>query len=181
MPVYVGLLRAVNVGGRNPVKMGELSALLSRMGFEEVQTLLQSGNVVFRCEERDPRGLERDLEGKMARDLRVHTDFFLRTAQEWRSVVAGNPFVQEAETDPGRLQVLALKEAPPPEAWKSLDAAIQGRERARGAGRTAYIFYPDGTGRSRLTPAIIEKILGTRGTSRNWNTVTKLSSLASSL
>jgi uncharacterized protein (DUF1697 family) len=181
MPVCIGLLRAVNVGGANPLGMESLRTLLSRMGFDEVRTLLQSGNIVFRSEARVDGDLEGRLEERIATDLGVRTDFFLRTADEWGSVVSLNPFVREAKTDPGRLLVTALKNAPSEEAWKRLNAAIKDRERVRGVGRHAYIVYPDGTGRSRLTPAVIEKNLETRGTSRNWNTVTKLLATASGL
>jgi uncharacterized protein (DUF1697 family) len=179
MPVYVGLLRGVNLGGSTQVRMEDLRALLSRVGFEGVQSLLQSGNVVFRSDERDSDRLEKWLEERAAKDLQLRTDFFLRTADEWSSIISGNPFAREAEADPSHLVVTLLKVAPPKDAWGRLDAAIQGRERVRGGGRHAYIVYPDGIGRSRLTAALIEKNLGTRGTSRNWNTVTKLALVAS--
>lgn len=180
MPVYIGLLRAVNVAGANPVSMDALRTVLSRMGFEGVQSLLQSGNVVFRSSARDEGKLERRLELRVARDLGLRTDFFLRTAEEWDSVISENPFPREAEDDPGHLIVTALKDPPPKAAWTALDGAIHGREYVRGVGRHAYIVYPDGVGRSRLTAALIEKHLGTRGTNRNWNTVRKLGILASS-
>lgn len=179
MPVYVGFLRAVNVGGQAPVPMDALRAFLSHMGFEDVRSLLQSGNVAFRSDERDSRKLERELEERAAEDLGLRTDFFVRTANEWNEVVRANPFPQEAESAPNHLLVTVLKEAPPPVRWRALESAISGRERVQGAGRQAYIVYPDGIGRSRLTPALIEKHLATRGTSRNWNTVTKLAAIAS--
>ena len=169
------------MGGANPVGMEPLRALLSRMGFEDVHSFLQSGNVVFRSDERNGLALEKRLEERVAQDLGVRTDIFVRTADGWASLISGNPFVREAAADPGHLLVTVLKDAPPREAWTRLEAAIQGRERVRGLGRQAYIVYPDGVGRSRLTPAVIEKHLGTRGSSRNWNTVTKLAALASSL
>ncbi|MGD0587536.1 MAG: DUF1697 domain-containing protein [Thermoplasmata archaeon] len=174
MTVYVGLLRAVNLGGSTQVSMDALRTLLAQMGLEGVRTLLQSGNVVFRSHARDPAVLERQLQDRVARDLKVRTDFFLRSSEAWSSIVRANPFPREADAAPGYLVVTALKDAPTPENWKALDAAIRGPERVRGIGREAYIVYPNGQGRSRLTIALIERSLGTRGTSRNWNTVTKL-------
>ena len=73
---------------------------------------------------------------------------------------------------------MCLKAAPPPEAVAALQGSIAGRELVRAVGRQAYVVYPDGIGRSRLTNAVIEKRLGTRGTGRNWNTVLKLAALA---
>jgi uncharacterized protein (DUF1697 family) len=180
VPVYIGLLRAVNLGGSTQVSMDALRTLLTRMGFEGVQSLLQSGNIVFRSPERDETKLERRLEERVAKDLGLRTEFFLRTAAEWDSVISENPFPREAEDDPQHLLLTALKASPSKDAWTALDAAIRGREYVRGAGRHAYIVYPDGVGRSRLTAALIEKHLATRGTSRNWNTVRKLATLATS-
>mgnify|MGYP002399900788 CR=1 FL=1 len=96
-------------------------------------------------------------------------------------MVADNPFRVEAERDPGHLLVMFLKQAPTREAVTALQRAITGREVVRAEGRHAYLVYPDGVGRSRLTSALIEKHLGTRGTGRNWNTVQKLGALVEAL
>jgi uncharacterized protein (DUF1697 family) len=96
---------------------------------------------------------------------------------DWGAVIARNPFPNEAKADPAHLVVMFLKDAPDAKAVDQLNAAISGREVARAVGKQAYIVYPDGIGRSRLTTAIIEKKLGTRGTGRNWNTVLKLAAL----
>jgi len=178
MPTYVGLLRAVNLGGATQVRMDALRTLLSRMKLEGVQTLLQSGNVVFRSRDRDSARVEGQLEARITKDLKVATQVFVRSAEEWSAIVANNPFPREAVEMPPYLQMLTLKASPPPEGWKALQAAIIGRERFRPGERCAYIVYPDGVGRSRLTSPLIEKCLGTRGTLRNWNTVTKLAALA---
>jgi uncharacterized protein (DUF1697 family) len=178
MPVYIGLLRAVNLGGDTVLSMEALRTLLSRSGLESVQSLLQSGNVVFWSDGGTTAGLETKIEKRVATDLHVRTVVFLRTAAEWNAIVGGNPFAQEAETDPSHLVVTLLKEAPSKEAWSRLDSALHGPERICGADRHAYIVYPDGIGRSRLTATVIEKALGTRGTSRNWNTVRKLATIA---
>lgn len=178
MTVFIGLLRGVNVGGSSPLRMEALRTTLTRMGLADVQTLLQSGNVVFRSGKGRPFEWERKLEEGVARDLHVRIDFFVRSAEEWRAIVSGNPFPQEAAADPSHLVLLALKDSPPVDRWKALSSAIVGRERVQGTGRHAYVVYPDGIGRSRLTPALIDKTLGTRTTARNWNTVTKLDALA---
>jgi len=179
MTIYVSLLRAVNVGGANRVRMAYLSDMLGGMGFESVQTLLQSGNVVFRGNAMSTQKLEKDLEGKVLRDIGLRTDFFVRTASEWKDILTENPFPEEAESDPSHMVVALLKDSPRAAAWDALRGAITGREKVQGAGRKAYIVYPDGIGRSKLTPTLIEGKLGTRATSRNWNTVRKLDGLAS--
>ena len=177
MTAYVALLRAVNLGSHNQVKMAELRDLCTRLELAEARTLLQSGNVVFRGTSRSSAGLERTLEAELERSLGVRTDFFVRTAKEWEELVAANPFPAEAKRDPGHLLALVLRDAPKPADVKSIQAAITGPELIRAVGRTAYVVYPVGVGVSRLTNAVIEKKLGTRSTGRNWNTVLKLQAL----
>ena len=177
---YIGLLRAVNLAGRNTVGMADLRDLLTELGLQGVRSLLQSGNVVFQSRGRTTAQLERMLEEAAAKRLGLKTDFFVRTPAELAAVVAGNPFRREAAEDPGHLLVVFLKRAPSSEKAAGLQRTIRGREVARVEGRHAFIVYPDGVGRSRLTGAVIEKALATRGTGRNWNTVLKLQALAGS-
>jgi uncharacterized protein (DUF1697 family) len=176
--VHIALLRAVNVGGRN-VAMSDLRGLVAELGFTDVRSLLQSGNLVFDSGRQTGAGLERLLESEATKRFDLDTDFFVRTAKEWTTMVARNPFPDEARRDPAHLLVMALKEAPDAKAVAALRAAITGREIVAAEGRHAYIVYPDGIGRSRLTIRVIESKLGTRGTGRNWNTVLKLAELAS--
>jgi uncharacterized protein (DUF1697 family) len=178
-PRHIALLRAINLGPYNTIAMADLKALLAALGFSDAQTLLQSGNVVFSGGSKTTIALERMLERAAAGTLGLRTEFFVRTAQEWQAIVDANPFPQEATNDPGHLVALVVKDALTPSAVTALQQAIVGREVVRATGRCAYIVYPDGIGRSKLTSAVIEKTLGTRGTARNWNTVLKLGALVS--
>jgi uncharacterized protein (DUF1697 family) len=178
MTIHIALLRAVNLGPHQQVAMPDLRNLLTRLGFEEPRTLLNSGNLVFRSDGRSGAALEDLLEAEAEKQLGLRTDFFVRTATEWAAVIAANPFPDEAERDPGHLLVMFLKDAPAATDVTALRAAITGPEIIRAEGKQAYIVYPDGIGRSRLTNTLIEKKLGSRGTGRNWNTVLKLAALA---
>jgi len=176
MDVRIGLLRAVNVGGRS-VAMAELRELLAELGLKNPRTLLQSGNVVFESG-KAPKALETLLEKAVLKQFGLESDHFVRTAPEWDEVIAANPFPREAKDDPSHLVVMPLKSAPKPAQLEALREAIKGRERVELVGRQAYLVYPDGIGRSKLTISVIESRLGTRGTGRNWNTVQKLAALA---
>ena len=160
----IALLRAINVGGHKIMSMADLRELLTKLGFENVRTILQSGNLIFDTKKK-PADVEALLEKKL------QTDSFVRTAKELDAVIDANPFPKEAKSDPGRLVVLFLKGTGD---GKTLQKAIKDREIARGEGRQIYVYYPDGQGRSRLTNALIERTLGTRVTARNWNTVLKM-------
>ncbi len=177
MSYHIALLRGINVGGHKQVPMADLRELLTQLGLADARSLLQSGNLVFGANGRTSARLERLLEAEAAKRLGLQTDFFVRTAKEWESVVAHNPFRKEAARDPGHLIVMFLKDASSVTGVKALQAAITGREVVRAGGKHLYIVYPDGVGRSRLTNAVIDKQLGTRGTGRNWNTVRKLAAL----
>lgn len=178
MTVHIALLRGINVGGHKPVAMSDLRSMLTELGFVDVRSLLQSGNLVFRSATRSAADLELLLEAETARRLGIRTDFLVRNAAEWGSIVARNPFRDEAERDPSHLLVLVLKSAPTAKHVQALQAAITGPEFVRAVGRHAYVFYPAGIGRSRVTNRLIEDKLATRGTGRNWNTVLKLAALA---
>jgi uncharacterized protein (DUF1697 family) len=170
-------LRAVNIGAHQQVAMADLRDLLAGLRFADVRTVLQSGNVVFRGPAQTTERLERTLQAAAGTHLGLSTDFFVRTAGEWEAVLDANPFPREAVRDPGHMVVMLLKDAPAASAVRALQATITGRELVRARGRQAYLVYPDGIGRSRLTVSRIERALGTRGTGRNWNTVQRLAAM----
>jgi uncharacterized protein (DUF1697 family) len=177
--VHVALLRGVNLGGYKLVAMPELREFVARLGFADVRSLIQSGNHVFSGNGPGVDGaqMERLFEREAEKRLGLKTDFFVRSAADWGAIIAGNPFPDEADRDPGHLVVVCLKGAPNGEQVEALRAAIKGPEVVHVEGRHAYIVYPAGQGQSRLTTAVIDRMLGTRGTARNWNTVLKLGEL----
>jgi uncharacterized protein (DUF1697 family) len=177
MTIQIALLRAVNIGPHGKVAMADLKAMLAAMGFE-ARTLLQSGNVVFDGGRQAGATVEALLEAEAAKQLKLKTDFFVRSAAEWDAAIKANPFPAEAKGDPGHLVVYALKDAAKATDVGKLQGAIKGRETVAAVGRQLYAVYPDGIGRSKLTIATIEKALGTRGTGRNWNTMLKLQAMA---
>ncbi|HEY6255539.1 MAG TPA: DUF1697 domain-containing protein [Xanthobacteraceae bacterium] len=176
MTVHVGLLRAVNVGGR-ALAMADLKAMLADIGFAQARTLLQSGNVVFEGPAKTGAALESFLERETEKRLKLTTHYLVRAVAAWTAIIADNPFAREAKDDPAHLVLMPLKSAPTKTHVTALEAAIKGRERVRAKGSELYIVYPDGIGRSKLTIAVIEKTLDTRGTGRNWNTVLKLQAM----
>jgi uncharacterized protein (DUF1697 family) len=174
---YVALLRAVNIAGHRQIAMSDLRALLSRLGFAEPRSLLQSGNLVFQAAARSSARLEHLLERETEKSLGLRTEYFVRSAREWTALVEQNPFREEARRDPSRLAVQFLKDSPAAASVAALEGAVTGREVLRAEGRQLYVVYPDGFARTRLTNALIEKTLGTRATGRNWNTVLKLAAV----
>jgi uncharacterized protein (DUF1697 family) len=178
MSMYIALLRGINVGGRNLVGMSDLRDMFEALGLGDPRSLLQSGNVVFRSDRRASPALERLLEVETKKRFDVAVDYFVRTPNEWQTIVARNPFPVEAKRDPGHLVLTCLKSAPQAANLKALQAAIKGPEIVRADGKQLYTVYPAGIGTSKLTHVLVERMLDTRGTGRNWNTVLKLAALS---
>src|SRR5689334_4926965 len=137
--------------------MSDLRALFEKLGFVDPKTLILSGNVVFRSEEKSAAKIEQVLEAATAKHLGVTTDYFIRSAKDWQAMIAANPFRAEAKRDPARTVAMCLKAAPSPAQVKALQAAIKGPEQVRAQGSAAYFVYPDGMGRSKLSIALIER------------------------
>jgi uncharacterized protein (DUF1697 family) len=171
---YIALLRGINVGGNKKVAMSDLIALAADLGFENARTLLQSGNLVFSAAGRSADVVEALLEKALAKKLDLVTRVFVRPASDWIKIVAANPFLDEAERDPGHLALMLLKDKTSPKALVSLKGSIVGREYFEAHGREIYAFYPDGFGTSKFTTALIDRKLETTVTARNWNTVLKI-------
>lgn len=148
---------------------------LADAGATSVTTLGASGNAVV---DLDPAAevarLEQRLEQTLERRAGIRTPHVVRAAADWEQILRGNPFAREVEREPGYVQVLILKGEPGPGAWVALREAIVGRERLEARSTHAYLVYPDGVGRSKLTPTLMERKLGVPGTMRNWNTARKL-------
>lgn len=158
----IALLRGINVGGNRSVAMADLRDLLTALGFEDVRSLLNTGNLVFKSK-KSAGTIEKVLEAEVENRLGLRTDFMVRTAVELDEIVGANPFPKEAQRDPARLIVMFCKTAPP----KKVKASGIKRETFEVIGREIYIVYPDGQGESRLRFDAV-------GTGRNWNTVLKL-------
>ena len=175
MHKFVALLRAVNVGGTSRAPSAALKSAAEAVGLKSVQPVLQTGNLVFQADE-TPQTLETRLERAFLEALGLNTEVMVRTAAEWAAVVAGNPFPDEARSDPSHLLVMVMKREPLAEGVAAL-RAHPGPERIEARGRELYIVYPEGIGRSKLNGASGWKKLGCQGTGRNWNTVLKLAQL----
>jgi uncharacterized protein (DUF1697 family) len=181
MAVVISMLRGVNVGGHNRIKMDALRALYQSLKLRDAQTYIQSGNVIFRTEERDLVLLAKRIQNGIAREFGVRCEVILRTSSELRKVMARNPFAARRGIDPSRLLVLFLAGEPGAEAGERVLRIKTEPEELHMNGREVYIYYPNGMARPKVSWAVIEKTLKTPGTARNWNSVTKLLEMATQL
>lgn len=175
---YVALLRAVNVGGRK-VTMKELSEAAEALGYENVRTLVASGNLVFDTKKTTDTKLESALEATIKETFGLFSDVMVRNPDEWAAIIRANPFPKKAKDDPAHLVCLVCKDKPDAKAIDEWLKTFRGKydkgEQLKVVGREIYIDYGDSIGQSKL---ILPKKLCT-GTARNWNTALKLQDMLS--
>lgn len=168
----VALLRAVNVGGRR-LPMAELRTLCGDLGWTNVVTYIQSGNVVFDAN-RSPTEIETTLEARIAAAYGYEAPTVVRTFSQWAAYAPACPFPDEAVTTPNYLLLLVSKRPPAGGAVETIQARAAAGEQVRQAGDGIWIHFPNGSGTSKITPTIIDKAIGSPATSRNYRTVVTL-------
>jgi uncharacterized protein (DUF1697 family) len=176
VPTYIAMLRGINVGG-NPLKMDWLRQTCEELGLKEVQTYLQSGNLVFSSNlsaSRVAALLKARIDAHTVRPVPV----VMRTVAEMGHIVTRNPFLGQKGVALDRLHVTFLGEAPVKPDPARLDQLAEQRDQYHLAGREIYLHCPINYGESKLSNAAIEKTLGVSATTRNWATVTALLALA---
>jgi uncharacterized protein (DUF1697 family) len=173
MARFVALLRGINVTGRNKVGMAELRAAAGELGWSKVDTYIQSGNLVAEAPASQAE-LEAQLEEAIQERFGISVPVVIRSAAEWPAYAVGNPFPEAAEREPNRLMLLLSKAPPRPDAADALQQRARDGELVRLVGDALWIHYPGGAGTSKLTPALIDRLVGSSATARNWRTVLKL-------
>lgn len=158
--------------------MDALRALFESLQLRDPQTCLQSGNVIFGTEERDFDQLAKRIEDGIERSFGFRPAVIVRTCSELRDVIAKNPFATRRGIEPSKLLVIFFAGNPGPAARTRILQIHADPEEFLIDGRELYIYFRDGMARPKLSPAMIEKILKTSGTGRNWNTVTKMLEMA---
>jgi uncharacterized protein (DUF1697 family) len=170
---YIGLLRGINVGGRNRIAMTDLRTLVATMGCSDVQTYIQSGNLVFKAAGA-PAAIEGQLEQAIERYLAIAIPVLVRAAADWTSYTAGNPFPDAVRSEPN-LVTLALSKRPlKPGVASALQERATNCERVVQVADALWIHFPQGIARSKLSPALLDRLAGSPVTARNWLTVLKL-------
>jgi len=178
MPVLISMLRGVNVGPPNRIKMDALCALYVSLHLKDPRTYVHSGNVIFRTKEKNTAPLAKKIQGAIERGFGFSTPVILRTPEEFRRAIAANPFAGRKEINPGKLLVTFLADEPSAEARAKVLALKPSPEELHLVGRELYIYFPNGAGRSKLQWSALDKKLETSGTARNWNSVTKMLEIA---
>ncbi len=170
MPLYIALLRGINVGGRNRLPMADLQTCLSATGATDVQTYIQSGNAVFKSMA-DPVDLDRRIADQIQTVAGFTPQVMVLPADRFRAIAAGNPYADLADAEKS-VHVWFL-DGPSATSHSEINDRCSASEQLRLSDDALYLYAPDGIGRSKLANAM-ERLLGTTATARNWRTIGKL-------
>ncbi|MGA9304741.1 MAG: DUF1697 domain-containing protein [Candidatus Sulfotelmatobacter sp.] len=171
MPIYISMLRGINVGGHKQIKMDRLRESFEALGFDKVKTYIQSGNVVFKAAKASSAGLSKNIEERILRDFGFSVSVISRTADELANTIKNNPFLNQPGIDPEKLHVAFLSEAPAPSALNKLAQLTLKPDQSRGLGREVYLYFPNGVSGSSLWKHPLDGVLSVVATTRNWKTV----------
>lgn len=174
MTTYAVLLRAINVAGKKML-MPQLRDVLEALGYSNVQTYIQSGNAVVSTTA-GVRAAEQAIEQAIVKEFKQDLTVVVRSAKEMTAIVTKNPFLDQKQIDVKNLHATLL-------ATKPAAAKVSGLELPDTAdelivvGQTVYVHTPGGYGRTKLNNTFVERRLGVRATTRNWNTMVKMRDL----
>ncbi len=178
METYITLLRGINVSGQKKIKMTDLKTLYEKLGFQDVQTYIQSGNVVFKSAKNKKKVLRDNIEQEISKVYGFFVPVHVLEFSELKTVFINNPFVNNRKEDISKLHVTFLDDIPKNENISTL-SGIQYADDEFVVDKTIiYVFCPNGYGRTKLNNNFFEKKLKTTATTRNWKTIGKLIELA---
>lgn len=178
MPVLISMLRGVNLGPHNRIKMDALRAMYESLKLEDPRSYVKSGNVIFRTKEKNGPQLAKKIQGAIQKTFGCCPEVILRTPDEMRKAIAANPFPERTKEEPGKVLVTFLAAEPTPEAKANLEKFKRFPEELHLKGRELFIYFPNGAGKSKLPWSAVEKLVKVTGTARNWNSVRAMLEIA---
>jgi uncharacterized protein (DUF1697 family) len=176
---YLALLRGINVGGNNKLPMKDLTEIFTASTCTDVQTYIQSGNIIFNVSPDRLPTLPQIINDQIQARFGFNIPVIIRTLEQLNQTLSHNPYLEHAP-DMERLHVMFLAVTPEPEKVAKLDPHRSPPDQFSLHGQDIYLHFPNGTARSKLTNAYFDSKLGTISTVRNWRTVTTLYRLMTS-
>lgn len=174
MPTYVAMLRGINLGLHKRVKMEALRKSFESLGLKNVQTYIQSGNVIFKAGKISTAALSKKIERQIERSFGFSALTILRTREELEKTIKSNPFLKQPGAIPEKLHVVFLSEAPEAEVLKQLEGLTKAPDESCCVGQEIYLHLPNGFAQSSLIHNPLERKLLTRATTRNWRSVNNI-------
>jgi len=178
MNTFISVLRGVNVAGRNRIKMRLLENALNIPGFDNIQTFIQSGNIVLNTRDVNAKEAEKIIHETILKHFDLDITVMVRNLPEWEELYENNPFINQGYEDIDKMHVTFFSALPRQDLKENLESMSFMMDEFSIEGSHVYLYCPNGYARSKLTNSFFEKHLEVRATSRNWKTISKLRLLA---
>lgn len=180
MKTYIAILRGINVSGHKIIKMAELRKHLASLGFSNLATYIQSGNIIFQSTSEENSVLEEKIHQNIKENYGFDVPVIVRSQEEWQKVVDRFPY-SLGDHEINRLAVVYLKEKPTHTPEEEINKFRTANDEVVYADKEVYLYMPDGFGVSKLTNNVFERKLKVAATSRNWKTTIKLLELCKNI
>lgn len=168
----ITILRGINVSGQKKIKMLELKSLYESLGFQNVATYIQSGNVIFDTRNKNKSKLKMLIEDAIEKNFQFHVPVEIRTPLEFENIIKNNPFAPiKLEKDGTKILITFLANEPDPVKIANLMKHVVLPEKLLVKGKEVYLYCPNGYGKSKLSNSFIENKLDVKATTRNWKSV----------
>lgn len=174
----ISILRGINVSGSKLIKMDALRKAFEAWGFKNIQTYIQSGNIVFQTNKSTTQELEKRIQQNIKKDFGFDVPVVVKTQQELKNIVNKNPFFKESRKDAAFFHVTFLSAVPEKENSRKITESSFLPEECELAGNTVYLYCPNGYGNAKLTNNFLESKLKVNATTRNWKTTLELLKMA---
>lgn len=178
MTTYISILRGINVSGRRIIKMDDLKKLFADLGFSDIRTYIQSGNVIFRAKKSDPEKLSQRIADAIAKKYSFAVPVIVKESEELKQIVADNTFANDTSKDPSFLHITFLSGIPSDENYLKIQKKSYSPDEFILLGNAVYLYCPGGYGNTKLNNTFLEKGLKITATTRNWKTTNELIRLA---
>ncbi|MCB9059613.1 MAG: DUF1697 domain-containing protein [Calditrichae bacterium] len=173
MNTFISILRGINVSGQKIIKMADLKMLYEKLGYKNVRTYIQSGNVIFKHSENNVAGHINKIHDEIKNQYGFDVSVIIRTPEEFQKIIAGEPFKLNSD-QLKRLYVTFLSENGKLEKLSQLEKYMAAKDKCHLSDNHLYFYCPEGYGKTKLSNNMIEKVFGISATTRNWNSVCKL-------
>lgn len=180
MSTYIAFLRGINVSGYNKIKMTELKQLFIELGYRNVTSYIQSGNMIFDSNINEQFVIEQEIKNGITQVFGYSVNVLVLSKEKLEDVFKSNPFIQKTNIDNSKLHVTLLNDEPFSEGIKQIKELSANQDTFEIIDKCIYIYCPNGYGNTKLTNNLFERKLKSSATTRNWNTISKLMELCNS-
>lgn len=179
MTTYISILRGINVSGQKKILMADLKALYENLGFSEVVTYIQSGNVVFKSvEKEEDKILAEKIKQSIQQKYNFEVPVIIRSIEEVTHVIESNPFLAQPGIDPEKLHVTFLEDTPLGSSLDNIQTYNYPPDVLVISGREVFLHCPVNYGETKFSNKFLESKLKVSATTRNWKTINKLHEIA---